>query len=104
MLQLLPLEERIVLDAALMVEATETDPSDDGAYDESLEALPDSSAEPLADPDGDGTLAALSLLDGGTNLTGSASWLDGLSYREGDGYISIIAADDLPQLPDGRHA
>ena len=101
MLRLQALEERIVLDAALMVESGGAEP------EQSPDVVPDSAGGEPADagsdaPSADAAAAALNLIDLFSAPAGGDAFLDTLQYTEGDGFLPVIEAAQLPVLGAGE--
>lgn len=104
MLRLHPLEERIVLDAALMVdldEAGREDERDDGAQAEAMPAEGES-AEGLDAQQADLAAAALSLIDPLSMPAAGNVFPDPLQYREGDGFRPVLESSQVPVLGAGE--
>ncbi|CAM5302187.1 Ig-like domain-containing protein [Thauera mechernichensis] len=105
MLRLVPLEERIVLDAALMVELAEAreadSPDDDDAPGPGTDEAPGADLQHDTAADGAMFLAALELLDEGMATFSATQLLSGIQYREGDGYRAVIEPSELPVLDEG---
>lgn len=103
MLRLHALEERIVLDAALMVDLAGNDPDEDEhEAGEEGGAAPAAGVEPdagLGDADAARATAALSLIDPSSTPWSSSQWFaEPLLYREGDGVRPVLLSSALPVL------